>query len=71
MKTSVKAKAKGEIRTAELIKDIALEDLLPNPYQPESRIEVSPEVAKQFGLSIQEHGLIQTPVARPGKEDGK
>jgi ParB-like chromosome segregation protein Spo0J len=68
MKTNVKAKAKGETRTADLIKDIALEDLLPNPYQPESRIEVGPEVAKQFALSIQEHGLIQTPVARPGND---
>jgi hypothetical protein len=38
MKTSVKAKAKGETRTAELIKDIALEDLLPNPYQPASQL---------------------------------
>lgn len=64
-------KTKVKTRTTELIKDIPLEDLLPNPYQPESRIEVGPEVAKQFGLSIQEHGLIQTPVARPGKEDGK
>lgn len=35
-----------------------------NPYQPESRREVDEETAKTFGLSILEHGLIQTPVCR-------
>jgi ParB/RepB/Spo0J family partition protein len=38
---------------------------------PASRIQVDPEIANKFGLSIKEHGLIQTPVVRPGKEDGK
>jgi ParB family chromosome partitioning protein len=57
-----------KVKTAELIKDISLEDLLPNPYQPASRIQVDPETANKFGLSIKEHGLIQTPVVRPGKD---
>jgi ParB-like chromosome segregation protein Spo0J len=50
---------------------IPLDDLLPNPYQPETRVNVDPETAKKFAYSIQEHGLIQMPVVRPGKEDGK
>lgn len=55
-----------------LVRFIPLEDLLPNPYQPATRLAVAPEVAKAFALSIQEHGLIQTPVVRDGRNgDGK
>ena len=55
----------------ELIRHIKLEDLLPNPYQPTTRIEIEPEIAEKFAHSIQEHGLIQMPIVRPGKEDSK
>lgn len=46
------------------IRYIDVLEMLPNPYQPESRIQVDLEVAKKFALSFQEHGLIQIPVAR-------
>jgi ParB family chromosome partitioning protein len=49
---------------AAVIKHVALESLYHNPYQPKGRIEVPEDTAKQFGLSILEHGLIQTPVGR-------
>ena len=55
-----------------LVRFIPLEDLLPNPYQPATRQVVAPETAKAFALSIQEHGLIQTPVVRDARQgDGK
>lgn len=63
MSKSASAKKKKETGTAD-IRYIALGDLLPNPYQPESRAAVDPETAKKFALSFQEHGLIQTPVVR-------
>lgn len=68
---TTKTKPKEETKPLEKVREIKLEDLLPNPYQPETRVAVDPETAKKFALSIQEHGLIQTPVVRPGKEDGK
>ncbi len=43
---------------------VPLDKLRPNPYQPESRLNIDEETAKRFGLSILEHGLIQTPVVR-------
>jgi ParB family chromosome partitioning protein len=42
---------------------VDINELQPNPYQPKSRLEVPEEVAKKFGLSILEHGLLQTPIA--------
>jgi len=51
-------------RITESVQYIKLEDFRPNPYQPASRVEITEEVAKEFGLSILEHGLLQTPVAR-------
>jgi len=48
----------------EEIINIPINDIQPNPYQPESRLKVAPEVAKKFADSIQEHGLIQMPVVR-------
>jgi len=76
MKTDTKSKRVEQPKSdavpiSEVIKPIPLEDLLPNPYQPATRAEVDPETAKKFALSIQQHGLIQTPVVRVGKEDGK
>jgi ParB/RepB/Spo0J family partition protein len=59
------------IMKEETIIFIALKDLLPNPYQPATRFHVDPETAKKFALSIQVHGLIQTPVVRKAKEDGQ
>jgi ParB family chromosome partitioning protein len=50
---------------------IKLGDLLPNPYQPPTRVEIDEETAKRFGLSILEHGLLQMPVVRVSKEEGK
>jgi len=43
---------------------VPLERILPNPYQPESRRTVDEETGKKFGLSILNHGLLQTPVVR-------
>ena len=43
---------------------VPLDKIRPNPYQPETRLNVEEETAKRFGLSILEHGLIQTPVVR-------
>lgn len=43
---------------------IPIDKLKPNPFQPKSRIEVSEETAKAFGLSIIDHGIMQTPVCR-------
>ena len=43
---------------------VPLDKIRPNPYQPETRLSVDEETAKRFGLSILEHGLIQTPVVR-------
>jgi ParB family chromosome partitioning protein len=76
MKTAIKSKKVEKSKPAAAASNdriilIALEDLLPNPYQPATRAEVDPETAKKFALSIQEHGLIQTPVVRADKEDGK
>jgi len=36
----------------------------PNPYQPETRREVPEDIAEQYGRSILQHGLIQSPVLR-------
>jgi len=58
------SRKKKEETTIIDIRYINLADLLPNPYQPESRLQVDPETATKFALSIQEHGLIQTPVVR-------
>jgi ParB/RepB/Spo0J family partition protein len=44
----------------------------PNPYQPKSRVDVTPETAEYYGKSIFEHGLLQIPLARQapyGKQD--
>jgi hypothetical protein len=45
---------------------VPLEKIHPNPYQPESRLNVPEEEAERFGRSILEHGLLQIPVARLG-----
>lgn len=73
MTTAIKSKkqAKTQSTITTVIKYINTDDLLPNPYQPDTRVQVDPEVAKKFGLSIQEHGLIQIPVVRSAKTDGK
>ena len=57
--------------TTGTVKHIDIMELLPNPYQPESRAAVNPETAKKFALSIQEHGLIQMPVVRFILGEGK
>lgn len=44
--------------------DVPWELIDPNPYQPESRVAVSDEIAETFGKSILEHGLLQLPVCR-------
>ena len=54
----------------ERLRHIKLEDLFPNPYQPDSRHQVDEETARKFGLSILEHGLLQMPVARHVLGDG-
>ncbi len=49
---------------------VPLDRIAPNPYQPESRLEVGDDTAEKFGRSILEHGLIQTPLARRAASDG-
>ncbi|MDD4986840.1 MAG: ParB/RepB/Spo0J family partition protein, partial [Dehalococcoidales bacterium] len=46
------------------IQRISIELFDPNPYQPETRIQVTDQVAEQYGKSILQHGLLQTPLAR-------
>jgi ParB family chromosome partitioning protein len=64
------AQVKEEKRTVD-VKYLDILELLPNPYQPESRVDVDRELAKKFALSFQEHGLIQTPVVRFVRGEGK
>jgi ParB family chromosome partitioning protein len=46
------------------IRYVAVEKFYPNPYQPLSRVEVTPETREYYGKSILEHGLLQIPLAR-------
>lgn len=48
----------------EIVK-VPLDKIDPNPYQPETRIQLTPEVQEFYGRSILRHGLLQTPVVRP------
>lgn len=48
---------------SEIVK-VPISNIEPNPYQPDSRIEIPDDTAEKFGKSILEHGLLQTPVAR-------
>lgn len=50
---------------------VPLEKINPNPYQPESRIDIPDSEAERYGKSILHHGLIQTPVARRTNGAGK
>jgi len=52
------------IETNAEITHARLAELFPNPYQPQSRLEVKEAVAKEFGESILEKGLLQIPVVR-------
>ena len=47
-----------------MITKVRLSQVFPNPFQPESRMKVSEETARQFGESILKNGLILTPVGR-------
>jgi ParB family chromosome partitioning protein len=47
-----------------MVQLIELNDLLPNPYQPEGRLVVKPEKAREFALSFQKSGIIQMPIVR-------
>jgi len=53
------------------IKDISIELFDPNPYQPETRIQVTDQVAEQYGKSILQHGLLQIPLVRVSPTDSK
>jgi ParB family chromosome partitioning protein len=44
--------------------EVPLEEISPNPYQPQSRVDVAEETAEKFGESILAHGLLQIPVCR-------
>lgn len=46
------------------ITKVAITKFDPNPYQPETRVQVKPEVAEYYGKSILAHGLLQMPLAR-------
>ena len=49
---------------SEIIK-VAITNFSPNPYQPKTRVEVSPETAERYGRSITQHGILQIPLAQP------
>lgn len=51
------------LRTGEIM-HLQVSVLKPNPYQPESRLVVKEETAREFGQSILEKGLLQVPVCR-------
>lgn len=53
------------------VKEISIELFDPNPYQPETRIQVTDQVAEQYGKSILQHGLLQIPLARVSPVDPK
>ena len=46
----------------EVIIKVKLDRIKPNPYQPESRLEISAERAEKKAQSILTNGLIQMPV---------
>lgn len=50
--------------TRETTVRIPIDQIKPNPYQPETRLEVPEETATQYGLSILETGLIHSPIVR-------
>jgi ParB family chromosome partitioning protein len=58
------------VQEFERIQRINISDLLPNPYQPESRLAVKPERAKEFALSFQKSGMIQMPIVRHSRTVG-
>jgi ParB family chromosome partitioning protein len=49
---------------------VDIREILPNPYQPPGRIVPPKEALDRIVASIEEHGLIQTPVVRR-RTDGK
>lgn len=51
------------METGEMMR-VKLAELHPNPYQPQSRLEVTEAVSREFGLSILGKGLLQIPVCR-------
>ncbi|MFA5377226.1 MAG: ParB/RepB/Spo0J family partition protein [Dehalococcoidia bacterium] len=53
----------------EITTTISIRKILPNPFQPESRVKVSIETARKFAQSIKTHGLLQTPVVRSTDDD--
>jgi ParB family chromosome partitioning protein len=53
-----------------MITQIKINKIFPNPFQPQSRLIVPDEIAKKFGQSILQHGLIQNPVVRATPGDG-
>jgi len=55
----------------EEVKKINIHNILPNPYQPASRMNVSEATAKRFWDSICEHGLLQIPVCRLNRSRNK
>ena len=58
---------KEEVHEAD-IKEIALEDIRPNPYQP--RRVFDQEKLQELMSSISEHGVLQPIVVRPGSVSG-
>lgn len=52
------------------VEHVDLEKLYPNPYQPETRIDIPPDIARKFGISIIQSGLILTPVGRKHDKPG-
>lgn len=50
--------------TVEVIQKVSINGILPNPWQPESRINIDMLTAKKFADSIKAHGLLQIPICR-------
>ena len=63
------AEASGQLAFETVVK-LDIQHILPNPYQPEGRLNPPQDVVERIAASIKEHGLLQTPVVRC-RADGK
>jgi len=43
---------------------VPIERFDPNPFQPKTRVEITPETAAYYGKSILKHGMLQIPLVR-------
>ncbi len=61
----------GTMKLEDVVTMIPVEDLRPNPYQPETRRVITEEEAKKGWLSLERSSLIHFPVVRRMKKEGE